>query len=132
MLGIPAALPQNQDAVFGRLVSVTPERLEIELDVPYDLRGWGGAPVVLDSSQRVIGMLQAHYSAGRDHAADRLAADFPARGARPPARGRRRARLRAVRIARVEADRTPGARRAHARRARAGPAKVLPHAEARA
>jgi hypothetical protein len=64
MLGVPPSLPQNQDAVFGRLVSVTPERLEIELDVPYDLRGWGGAPVLLDSSQRVIGMLQAHYPQG--------------------------------------------------------------------
>jgi hypothetical protein len=64
MLGIPASLPQNQDHVFGELVSVTPERLEIELDVPYDLRGWGGAPVLLDSSRRVIGMLQAHYPQG--------------------------------------------------------------------
>ena len=64
MLGVPASLPHNQDAVFGRLVSITPERLEIELDVPYDLRGWGGAPVLLDASQRVIGMLQAHYPQG--------------------------------------------------------------------
>ena len=41
MLGIPVSLPQSQDHVFGKLVSITPERLEVELDVPYDLRGWG-------------------------------------------------------------------------------------------
>jgi hypothetical protein len=64
MLGIPVSVPQNQDHVFGKLVSVTPDRIEIELDVPYDLRGWGGAPVLLDSSKRVIGMLQAHYPQG--------------------------------------------------------------------
>jgi hypothetical protein len=64
MLGIPATVPQNQDQVFGKLVSITPDRLEIELDVPYDLRGWGGAPVLLDSTKRVVGMLQAHYPQG--------------------------------------------------------------------
>jgi hypothetical protein len=64
MLGIPVSVPQSQDHVFGKLVSVTPDRIEIELDVPYDLRGWGGAPVLLDSSKRVIGMLQAHYPQG--------------------------------------------------------------------
>ncbi len=64
MLGIPLSLPQNQDHVFGKLMSITPERLEVELDVPFDLRGWGGAPVLLDSSGRVIGMLQAHYPQG--------------------------------------------------------------------
>ena len=61
MLGIPAGQAQSQAAVFGRLVSITPERLEIELDVPHDLRAWGGAPVLLESNQRVIGMLQAQY-----------------------------------------------------------------------
>jgi hypothetical protein len=64
MLGIPPSLPQDQDAVFGRLVSITPDRIELELDVPYDLRGWGGAPVLLDKTRRVIGMLQAHYPEG--------------------------------------------------------------------
>ncbi len=64
LLGIPASVPPDQDEIFGRLVSITPERLEIELDVPNDLRGWGGAPVLLDASHRVIGMLQAHYPQG--------------------------------------------------------------------
>lgn len=64
MLGVPISLPQNQDHIFGKLVSITPERIEIELDVPYDLRGWGGAPVLLESNRRVIGMLQAHYPQG--------------------------------------------------------------------
>lgn len=64
MLGIPVSLPQDQDHLYGRIVSNTPERLEVELDVPYDLRGWGGAPVLLDSSRRVVGMLQAHYPEG--------------------------------------------------------------------
>jgi hypothetical protein len=64
MLGIPVSVAQNQEKVFGKLVSITPERLEVELDVPYDLRGWGGAPVLLDSTKRLIGVLQAHYPQG--------------------------------------------------------------------
>ena len=64
LLGIPATLPQSQESVAGRLVSVTPERIEVEIDVPYDLRGWGGAPVLLDRTRRVIGMLQAHFPQG--------------------------------------------------------------------
>jgi hypothetical protein len=64
MLGIPAALGQNQEEVFGKITSLSPDRIEIELDVPYDLRGWGGAPVLLDSTRRVIGMLQANYPKG--------------------------------------------------------------------
>ena len=64
MLGIPPAIARPQEGVYGRIVSLTPERFEIELDVPYDLRGWGGAPVLLDSTRRVIGMLQANYPDG--------------------------------------------------------------------
>ncbi|HEY8155926.1 MAG TPA: hypothetical protein VII72_17480 [Myxococcota bacterium] len=64
MLGIPVSLPQAQDHVFGKITSLAPGRIELELDVPYDLRGWGGAPVLLDSTRRVIGMLQAHYPQG--------------------------------------------------------------------
>ena len=118
MLGIPVSLPQNQDHVFGKLVSITPERIEIELDVPYDLRGWGGAPVLLDSNRRVIGMLQAHYPQGSttrvivSPLAPMLAAlERPLDGGKGQA-------LRAVRLAGCPAKREAGARRARSRRAR--------------
>jgi hypothetical protein len=64
LLGIPSSTADDQADVLGRLVKISPDRLELELDVPYDLRGWGGAPVLLDKSRNVIGILQAHYPEG--------------------------------------------------------------------
>jgi Mg-chelatase subunit ChlD len=58
VLGVPATIPQDEDDLYGTVTSVEETRIEVELDVPFDLRGWGGAPVLDDESGRVIGMLQ--------------------------------------------------------------------------
>ena len=55
ILGVPAAIPQDEDDIFGRVRSATHTRLEVELDVPGDLRGWGGAPVLRSESSRPPG-----------------------------------------------------------------------------
>jgi hypothetical protein len=59
LLGIPAEPPHDEDDVFGTVASATPERLEVDLDVKVDLRGWGGAPVLDDASGAALGILQA-------------------------------------------------------------------------
>ncbi len=58
VLGVPATIPQDEDDIFGRVTSVDATRIEVELDVPFDLRGWGGAPVLDHESDRLIGILQ--------------------------------------------------------------------------
>lgn len=63
LLGVPNAVPRDQDDVFGRVIAASDERIEIELDVMTDLRGWGGAPV-LDGDGRVVGVLQAAWPSG--------------------------------------------------------------------
>jgi hypothetical protein len=59
ILGVPAMVPQDEDDLFGRLVRVAATRLEVDLDVKADLRGWGGAPVLSAKSGRVLGILEA-------------------------------------------------------------------------
>jgi hypothetical protein len=59
ILGVPAMVPQDEDDLFGRLVRVDATRLEVDLDVKADLRGWGGAPVLAAKSGRVLGILEA-------------------------------------------------------------------------
>jgi hypothetical protein len=61
LLGVPALVPQDEDDLFGRVVSVESARLELELDVKADLRGWGGAPVLSAKSGRVLGILEAAW-----------------------------------------------------------------------
>jgi hypothetical protein len=64
LLGVPSSIPHDEDDLFGRVVKASPDRIEVDLDVPYDLRGWGGAPVLDERSHRVIGMLQAYFPRG--------------------------------------------------------------------
>jgi hypothetical protein len=64
LLGVPAMAPQDEDALFGRVVSVESGRLELELDVKADLRGFGGAPVLSAKSGRVLGLLEAAWPKG--------------------------------------------------------------------
>jgi hypothetical protein len=59
LLGVPAMVPQDEDDLFGRVVRVDATRLEVDLDVKADLRGWGGAPVLSAKSGRVLGLLEA-------------------------------------------------------------------------
>lgn len=64
ILGVPATIPRDEDDIFGRVLEVDATRLEIELDVTYDLRGWGGAPVLTQEGGRVVGILQAAWPEG--------------------------------------------------------------------
>jgi len=67
ILGVPALVPQDEDDLFGRLVRVEAGRLEVDLDVPADLRGWGGAPVLSAKSGRVLGILEAALPKSGSH-----------------------------------------------------------------
>jgi len=52
------------DAVAGSVARSDETRIEVDLDGPADLRGWGGAPVVEDGSGRVVGLLQSVWPGG--------------------------------------------------------------------
>ena len=60
VLGVPVRGGDDEDSLFGTVTAISEERLEVDLDLPQDLRGWGGAPIVLSKNGRVVGMLQAH------------------------------------------------------------------------
>lgn len=61
ILGVPAAIPQDEDDIFGTVHSVSDTRIEVDLDVPVDLRGWGGAPVLRHPEGDVAGILEAAW-----------------------------------------------------------------------
>ncbi len=61
ILGVPAAIAQDEDDIYGTVGDVGRDRIEVVLDVPADLRGWGGAPVMDYRSGRVVGILQAAW-----------------------------------------------------------------------
>ncbi len=65
ILGIPTAIPQDEDDIFGTVRAVTDTRIEVELDVWVDYRGWGGAPVLRHPEGTVIGILEAAWPAGK-------------------------------------------------------------------
>lgn len=64
ILGPPNAIAQDEDDIFGSVQEVKDSRIEVRLDVPTDLRGWGGAPVLHDGTGRVVGLLQAAWPEG--------------------------------------------------------------------
>jgi hypothetical protein len=69
LLGLPAQFPQgepprDEDALFGTVVSVAADHMEVDLDTAADLRGWGGGPVLSYDKRRVIGLLEAARPAG--------------------------------------------------------------------
>jgi hypothetical protein len=61
ILGAPANGTADEDDVFGSLTQADADALEVALDVPADLRGWGGAPVLRQPGDEVIGILQAQW-----------------------------------------------------------------------
>jgi hypothetical protein len=61
LLGVPAGSPHPEDDVFGRVTKRESDALEVRLDVPADLRGWGGGPVLRQPEGDVIGLLQAQW-----------------------------------------------------------------------
>lgn len=64
ILGIPTTRPRDQDDLYGTVREGSSGRLEVELDVPADLRGWGGAPVLRLPEGTVVGILQALWPEG--------------------------------------------------------------------
>ena len=61
ILGAPANASADEDDVFGHVTKVAPDQLEVRLDVPADLRGFGGGPVLRQPGGDVIGMVQAQW-----------------------------------------------------------------------
>lgn len=61
ILGVPAGTPADEDDIFGTVQTADEGRIEVRLDAPADLRGWGGAPVLRRPGDTVIGILQAAW-----------------------------------------------------------------------
>jgi Mg-chelatase subunit ChlD len=61
VVGVPAGGVRDEQAVTGSVVTVAPDRIEVRLDAPHDLSGWGGAPVLAERTARVVGLLQAQW-----------------------------------------------------------------------
>jgi len=61
VLGAPASGAANEDDVFGHITKADADALEVALDVPADLRGFGGGPVLRQPGGEVIGILQAQW-----------------------------------------------------------------------
>jgi len=64
ILGVPHAVAQDEDDLFGEVVGVGKEEIEVDLDAPADLRGWGGAPVLDYATKKVVGLVQAARPVG--------------------------------------------------------------------
>jgi hypothetical protein len=64
VLGLRAGRVRSEATLPGRVVKSAPGAIEIDLDAAADLRGWGGAPVLLADGEQVIGMLQAAWPSG--------------------------------------------------------------------
>ena len=64
ILGARAAPARSEATLPGTVVKSAPSAIEVELDAPADLRGWGGAPVLLADGEQVIGLLQAAWPSG--------------------------------------------------------------------
>lgn len=63
--GIRAAPPPPAEAALpGTVVKSGADAIEIDLEAPADLRGWGGAPVLRADDGRLIGLLQAAWPSG--------------------------------------------------------------------
>ncbi|HEY8123626.1 MAG TPA: VWA domain-containing protein [Myxococcota bacterium] len=61
ILGIPAGMSADDDDIFGTVQVAEEGRIEVRLDVPADLRGWGGAPVLRFPGDTVVGLLEAAW-----------------------------------------------------------------------
>ncbi|HKJ23216.1 MAG TPA: VWA domain-containing protein [Myxococcota bacterium] len=64
LLGVPNAIAQDEDDLYGSVVEVGDDRIEVDLDVAGDLRGWGGAPVLVAETGQVIGILEGAWPIG--------------------------------------------------------------------
>ncbi len=57
--GIPAKGGDDQVVLNGKIWEASLEQIQVDLEESFDLRGWGGAPVISTESGRVIGIVQA-------------------------------------------------------------------------
>jgi len=64
ILGVPSSGGVDEERLRGKVVEVTGERIDVELAKAYDLRGWGGAPVLDARTKGVVGILQAYFPQG--------------------------------------------------------------------
>ena len=64
ILGIPGHAKRHQQERYGRIERADSERIEIALDVPHTLEGWGGAPVLERDGDRVLGIVETQVSRG--------------------------------------------------------------------
>jgi hypothetical protein len=64
ILGIPQSAGQDESDVFGRIAELGRDHIEVDLDIPFDLRGWGGAPVLDAKTGKVVGILEAKNPSG--------------------------------------------------------------------
>jgi hypothetical protein len=64
ILGIPSQGHPPQAQILGSVVRSEATRIEVDLDAPADLRGWGGAPVLEVDGDRVVGLLQSAWPSG--------------------------------------------------------------------
>jgi len=64
ILGIPVQGRHPQAHLVGSVVRSEATRIEVDLDAPADLRGWGGAPVLEADADRVVGLLQSAWPSG--------------------------------------------------------------------
>ena len=62
ILGIPAKGGGNEVVLRGQIWEASAEQIQLNLEAPFDLRGWGGAPVIASASGRVIGIVQGSIS----------------------------------------------------------------------
>jgi Mg-chelatase subunit ChlD len=65
LLGIPNSSPRDEDDIYATVRRSDAQRLEVELDVFYDLRGWGGAPVVSKEYGSALGIVQGAVPTGK-------------------------------------------------------------------
>jgi len=63
-LGIPQSASADETEVFGRIAELSRTHIEVDLEIPFDLRGWGGAPALDAESGQVIGILEASSPQG--------------------------------------------------------------------
>jgi hypothetical protein len=62
ILGIPAKGGRNEVVLRGEISEASPKQIQLNLEGSFDLRGWGGAPVIAAASGRVIGIVQGSVS----------------------------------------------------------------------
>lgn len=72
LFGVPAGMSADDDDIFGTVRVAEAGRIEVRLDVPADLRGWGGAPVLRFPGDTVIGILEAAWPDEQQEGTQRL------------------------------------------------------------